>query len=146
MSEDLFLMFFCAGCLVIQVFYHLGELDDSLTYALGAGDLFDLNDDSEYTSTLVGRFLLQPLLVDSREVKIALLWALSRGYLLSLEHFMVNKGGILQAWRVLDLVCSMRHNLSTGPLTLSHWSTKYLLRQVRVQDRYAQGCKSTLRS
>lgn len=37
-----------------QVFYHLGELDDALTYALGAGSLFDVNDQSEYTQTLIG--------------------------------------------------------------------------------------------
>lgn len=37
-----------------QVFYHLGELDSALTYALGAGDLFDVDDQSEYTRTLVG--------------------------------------------------------------------------------------------
>jgi hypothetical protein len=37
-----------------QVFYHLGELDSALTYALGAGPLFDVNEDSEYVRTLVG--------------------------------------------------------------------------------------------
>jgi hypothetical protein len=36
------------------VFYHLGELDSALTYALGAGALFDLGEDSEYVRTLVG--------------------------------------------------------------------------------------------
>lgn len=38
----------------MQVFYHLGELDDALTYALGAGSLFDVNEQSEYVQTLVG--------------------------------------------------------------------------------------------
>jgi hypothetical protein len=38
-----------------QVFYHLGELDSALTYALGAGDLFDVDDQSEYARTLVGK-------------------------------------------------------------------------------------------
>lgn len=37
-----------------QVFYHLGELDSALTYALGAGRRFDVTDDSEYVRTLVG--------------------------------------------------------------------------------------------
>lgn len=37
-----------------QVFYHLGELDDALSYALGAGSLFNVEDDSEYVQTLVG--------------------------------------------------------------------------------------------
>lgn len=40
-------------CLVTQVFYHLGELDDALSYALGAGSLFNVNDESEYVQTLV---------------------------------------------------------------------------------------------
>lgn len=38
----------------LQVFYHLGELDDALTYALGAETLFDLNEKSEYVQTLLG--------------------------------------------------------------------------------------------
>ena len=44
-------MICCLAC--TQVFYHLGELDDALTYALGAGSLFDVNEDSEYVHTLV---------------------------------------------------------------------------------------------
>ena len=39
-----------------QVFYHLGELDDALTYALGAGKLFDINEQSEYVQTTLGAF------------------------------------------------------------------------------------------
>lgn len=38
------------------MFYHLGELDDALNYALGAGTLFDVNEQSEYVQTLVGEF------------------------------------------------------------------------------------------
>ena len=38
----------------LQVFYHLGELTDSLSYALGAGALFDVSKESEYVQTLVG--------------------------------------------------------------------------------------------
>lgn len=40
-----------------QVFYHLGELDDALTYALGADTLFDINEKSEYVQTLLGERL-----------------------------------------------------------------------------------------
>jgi 26S proteasome regulatory subunit N2 len=36
------------------VFYHLGELNESLTYALGAGALFDVNEESEFVTTLLG--------------------------------------------------------------------------------------------
>jgi 26S proteasome regulatory subunit N2 len=31
----------------------LGELDDSLTFALGAGQAFDLADSSEYVTTII---------------------------------------------------------------------------------------------
>ena len=37
-----------------QVFYHLGDLDDALSYALGAGGLFDVNARSEYVQTILG--------------------------------------------------------------------------------------------
>lgn len=36
------------------MFYHLGDLDDALTYALGAGSLFDVNGSSEYVQTILG--------------------------------------------------------------------------------------------
>ena len=38
-----------------QVFYYLGELNDSLSYALGAGPLFDVSEDSDYVHTLLGK-------------------------------------------------------------------------------------------
>lgn len=41
-----------------QVFYYLGELNDSLSYALGAGPLFDVSEDSDYVHTLLGEKLL----------------------------------------------------------------------------------------
>ena len=37
-----------------QVYYHLGAFEDSLTYALGAGSLFDVNSTSEYVETTIG--------------------------------------------------------------------------------------------
>ena len=39
---------------VQQVYYHLGELTEALTYALGAGPLFDVTDTSEFVTTLLG--------------------------------------------------------------------------------------------
>ncbi|KAH7521786.1 hypothetical protein FEM48_Zijuj07G0069200 [Ziziphus jujuba var. spinosa] len=38
-----------------QVFYYLGELNDSLSYALGAGSLFDVSEDSDYVHTLLAK-------------------------------------------------------------------------------------------
>lgn len=39
---------------ILQVFYHLGELDSALTYALGAGPHFNVDEQSEYVQTLIG--------------------------------------------------------------------------------------------
>jgi hypothetical protein len=41
-------------CVRPQVFYHLGELDSALTYALGAGAHFNVDEQSEYVQTLIG--------------------------------------------------------------------------------------------
>ena len=41
--------------MLAQVFYHLGELDEALSYALGAGKLFDINEPSEYVQTTLGK-------------------------------------------------------------------------------------------
>ena len=42
---------------ILQVYYHLGAFEDSLTYALGAGDLFDVNGHSEYVETTIGKYM-----------------------------------------------------------------------------------------
>ncbi|KAI7751939.1 hypothetical protein M8C21_008261, partial [Ambrosia artemisiifolia] len=44
-----------AALLVSKVFYYLSELNDSLSYALGAGSLFDVSEDSEYVNTLLAK-------------------------------------------------------------------------------------------
>ncbi|KAJ4722975.1 26S proteasome non-ATPase regulatory subunit 1-like [Melia azedarach] len=44
-----------AALLVSKVFYYLGELNDSLSYALGAGSLFDVSEDSDYIHTLLAK-------------------------------------------------------------------------------------------
>ncbi|KAK9829302.1 hypothetical protein WJX72_005032 [[Myrmecia] bisecta] len=48
-----------AALVASKVFYHLGELDDALTYALGAGSLFDINEQSEYVQTILARCIDQ---------------------------------------------------------------------------------------
>ena len=40
---------------MFQVYYHLGAFEESLTYALGAGGLFNVNDTSEYVETTIGK-------------------------------------------------------------------------------------------
>lgn len=44
-----------AGLVASKVFYHLGEFEDALTYALGAGDLFDVNARTEYVETMIAK-------------------------------------------------------------------------------------------
>lgn len=51
----------CLKTLAPQVFYHLGELDDALSYALGAGALFDLSERSEYVETILGKITKFPV-------------------------------------------------------------------------------------
>ncbi|KAG8201986.1 hypothetical protein JTE90_027458 [Oedothorax gibbosus] len=44
-----------AALVASKVYYHLGSFEDSLTYALGAGDLFDVNQSSEYVETTISK-------------------------------------------------------------------------------------------
>ncbi|KAK6626505.1 proteasome regulatory particle base subunit [Polyplax serrata] len=44
-----------AALVASKVYYHLGSFEDSLTYALGAGDLFDVNSHSEYVDTIIAK-------------------------------------------------------------------------------------------
>ncbi|XP_065862842.1 26S proteasome non-ATPase regulatory subunit 1 homolog A [Euphorbia lathyris] len=44
-----------AALVVSKVFCYLGDLNDSLSYALGAGSLFDVSEDSDYVHTLLAK-------------------------------------------------------------------------------------------
>ncbi|CAH0557450.1 unnamed protein product [Brassicogethes aeneus] len=44
-----------AALVASKVYYHLGSFEDSLTYALGAGDLFDVNARTEYVETTLAK-------------------------------------------------------------------------------------------
>ncbi|XP_041981183.1 26S proteasome non-ATPase regulatory subunit 1 [Aricia agestis] len=44
-----------AALVASKVYYHLGAFEDSLTYALGAGDLFDVNARNEYVDTTIAK-------------------------------------------------------------------------------------------
>eukprot|EP00124_Ichthyophonus_hoferi_P002517 Ihof_evm11s174 gene=Ihof_evmTU11s174 len=48
-----------AALIVSKVYYHLGEFDDSLTYALGAGSLFQLNTKSQYVEKIISKCIDQ---------------------------------------------------------------------------------------
>lgn len=36
-----------------KVYYHLGEYDESMLFALGSGDLFDITAKDEYVETII---------------------------------------------------------------------------------------------
>jgi 26S proteasome regulatory subunit N2 len=44
-----------AALVASKVYYHLGAFEDSLTYALGAGNLFDVNARNEYIDTIIAK-------------------------------------------------------------------------------------------
>ncbi|XP_011700319.1 PREDICTED: 26S proteasome non-ATPase regulatory subunit 1 [Wasmannia auropunctata] len=44
-----------AALVASKVYYHLGSFEDSLTYALGAGELFDVNARNEYVDTTIAK-------------------------------------------------------------------------------------------
>ncbi|XP_014254277.1 26S proteasome non-ATPase regulatory subunit 1 [Cimex lectularius] len=44
-----------AALVASKVYYHLGSFRDSLNYALGAGQLFDVNSRSEYVDTIIAK-------------------------------------------------------------------------------------------
>ncbi|XP_009764531.1 26S proteasome non-ATPase regulatory subunit 1 homolog A-like [Nicotiana tabacum] len=46
-----------AALVASKVFYHLGEHNDSLSYALGAGPLFDVSEDTDYVHTVLAKAL-----------------------------------------------------------------------------------------
>ncbi|PIA40152.1 hypothetical protein AQUCO_02500098v1 [Aquilegia coerulea] len=57
-----------AALLVSKVFYYLGELNDSLSYALGAGPLFDVSEDSDYVHTLLAKAIDEYAALRSKEL------------------------------------------------------------------------------
>ncbi|XP_035217424.1 26S proteasome non-ATPase regulatory subunit 1-like [Stegodyphus dumicola] len=48
-----------AALVASKVYYHLGSFEDSVFYALGAGDLFDVNHSSEYVETIISKCIDQ---------------------------------------------------------------------------------------
>lgn len=42
-----------AALVVSKVYYHLGEYDDSMMFALGAGELFNITAKEEYVDTII---------------------------------------------------------------------------------------------
>lgn len=42
-----------AALVAARLYYHLGDLDDALTFALGAEDLFDVTVDDQFVQTII---------------------------------------------------------------------------------------------
>ncbi|XP_026685382.1 26S proteasome non-ATPase regulatory subunit 1-like [Diaphorina citri] len=45
-----------AALVASKVYFHLGSFSDSLQYALGAGDLFDVRNDTVYVKTIICKY------------------------------------------------------------------------------------------
>ncbi|KAG8225646.1 hypothetical protein J437_LFUL010331, partial [Ladona fulva] len=54
-EDKLFNQHELAALVASKVYYHLGSFEDSLTYALGAGNLFNVNSRSEYVDTIIAK-------------------------------------------------------------------------------------------
>jgi 26S proteasome regulatory subunit N2 len=54
-EDKIFQQHHLAALVASKVYYHLGSFEDSLTYALGAGDLFDVNARTEYVETILAK-------------------------------------------------------------------------------------------
>eukprot|EP01113_Clastostelium_recurvatum_P036086 TRINITY_DN509_c0_g1_i1.p1 TRINITY_DN509_c0_g1~~TRINITY_DN509_c0_g1_i1.p1 ORF type:complete len:961 (+),score=274.09 TRINITY_DN509_c0_g1_i1:139-3021(+) len=48
-----------AALVASKVYYHLGEFNDAMNFALGAGSLFDVSAKSQYVETLVAHFITE---------------------------------------------------------------------------------------
>ncbi|MBE7182716.1 MAG: hypothetical protein INR71_16165, partial [Terriglobus roseus] len=44
-----------AALVASKIYYHLQEYDESMAFALGAGKLFDIDQEGEYEDTIIGR-------------------------------------------------------------------------------------------
>lgn len=54
-EDNSFIQHDLAALVASKVYYHLGSFEDSLTYALGAGELFDVNSRNEYVDTIISK-------------------------------------------------------------------------------------------
>jgi len=72
-----------AALVASKVYYHLGSFEDSLTYALGAGNLFDVNSRTEYVDTTIAKCIdyytqqsiaLAEKAKDAKQRRLTLVW------------------------------------------------------------------------
>lgn len=59
------------GALVAsKVYYHLGEYDDALSFALGAGVLFDVSEKTQYVSTIISKCIDEYVKLSVEEAEV----------------------------------------------------------------------------
>ncbi|KAI5851178.1 armadillo-type protein [Morchella snyderi] len=59
-----------AALVASKVYYHLGEYDESMIFALGAGELFDITAKSEYVETIISKCIDKYILINSHNDSI----------------------------------------------------------------------------
>src|SRR5438876_659542 len=57
-----------AALLTAKVYYHLGEYNESMVFALGAGKLFDLDNKGEFEETKICRSCLRQWIADAEGI------------------------------------------------------------------------------
>ncbi|KAI9023487.1 armadillo-type protein, partial [Phycomyces nitens] len=61
-----------AALVTSKIYYYLGELDDSLTFALGAGQSFDLSEKSEYVETIISKCIDKYILLRTSKENVTI--------------------------------------------------------------------------
>jgi len=59
-----------ASLVASKVYYHLGEYDDALSFALGAGPLFDVTQKTQYINTLISKCIDEYVVLSVKEATI----------------------------------------------------------------------------
>ncbi|CCX33138.1 armadillo-type protein [Pyronema domesticum] len=59
-----------AALVVSKVYYHLGEYDDSMMFALGAGELFNITAKEEYVDTIISKCIDEYIAVTSHNYNL----------------------------------------------------------------------------
>ncbi|KAF8251062.1 26S proteasome regulatory complex, non-ATPase subcomplex, Rpn2/Psmd1 subunit [Wilcoxina mikolae CBS 423.85] len=60
-----------AALVASKVYYHLGEYDESMMFALGAGELFNITAKEEYVETIISKCIDEYIAITSRNDEIA---------------------------------------------------------------------------
>ncbi|KAI5793103.1 armadillo-type protein [Geopyxis carbonaria] len=55
-----------AALVASKVYYHLGEYEESMMFALGAGDLFEISSQNEYVETIISKCIDEYIAITSR--------------------------------------------------------------------------------